>query len=121
MSRPPYASLVCVASIDAGRAHPPRPRLGTGPTLATSAYDLKPPAPPQAQWTFSSKASARRSRSSAPIYLGGHSTTTLPLTAAILALSVACASSMFFLVPRPNVVVTEELIAKAEEEESGML
>jgi DHA1 family bicyclomycin/chloramphenicol resistance-like MFS transporter len=28
---------------------------------------------------------------------------------------------MFFLVPRPTVVVSEELIKKAEEEESGML
>jgi DHA1 family bicyclomycin/chloramphenicol resistance-like MFS transporter len=54
-------------------------------------------------------------------YLGGHSTTTLPLTAAIFALSIACASSMFFLVPRRTVVVSEELMAKAEEEESGML
>ena len=35
-------------------------------------------------------------------YLGGHSTTTLPLTAAIFALSIACASTMFFLVPRPR-------------------
>ena len=33
-------------------------------------------------------------------WLGGHSTTTLPLTAAILALSVACAATMLFLVPR---------------------
>ena len=33
-------------------------------------------------------------------YLGGNSTTTLPLTAAIFALSIACASAMFFLVPR---------------------
>ena len=54
-------------------------------------------------------------------YLGGHSTTTLPLTAAIFALSIACASAMFFLVPRPTVVVSEELMKKAEEEESGML
>jgi DHA1 family bicyclomycin/chloramphenicol resistance-like MFS transporter len=54
-------------------------------------------------------------------YLGGHSTTTLPLTAAIFVLSIACASAMFFLVPRPTVVVSEELIKKAEEEESGML
>ena len=54
-------------------------------------------------------------------YLGGHSTTTLPLTAAIFALSIACASTMFFLVPRRTVVVSEELIKKAEEEESGML
>jgi MFS transporter, DHA1 family, multidrug resistance protein len=54
-------------------------------------------------------------------YLGGHSTTTLPLTAAIFALSVACASAMFFLVPRRDVVVSEELIEKAEEEDSGMM
>ena len=54
-------------------------------------------------------------------YLGGHSTTTLPLTAAIFALSIACASSMFFLVPRRNVVLSEELMERAEEEESGML
>ena len=52
-------------------------------------------------------------------YLGGHSTTTLPLTAAIFALSIACASAMFFLVPRRDVVVSEELMKKAEEEESG--
>src|SRR5262245_20215691 len=54
-------------------------------------------------------------------YLGGHSTTTLPLTSAIFALSVACAATMFFLVPRRDVVVSEELIEKAEEEESGMM
>src|SRR5207253_7890356 len=51
-------------------------------------------------------------------YLGGHSTTTLPLTAAIFALSIACASTMFFLVPRPTVVVSEELMEEAKEEES---
>src|SRR5438445_9891935 len=45
-------------------------------------------------------------------YLGGHSTTTLPLTAAIFALSIACASAMFFPVPRGTVVVSEELMAK---------
>jgi DHA1 family bicyclomycin/chloramphenicol resistance-like MFS transporter len=55
-----------------------------------------------------------------PADLGG-STTTLPLTATIFALSIACASAMFFLVPRPTVVVSEELMAKAEEEESGTL
>jgi DHA1 family bicyclomycin/chloramphenicol resistance-like MFS transporter len=53
--------------------------------------------------------------------LGGHSTTTLPLTAAILALSIACAATMIFIVPRRTVVVSEELLKKAEEEESGML
>jgi DHA1 family bicyclomycin/chloramphenicol resistance-like MFS transporter len=54
-------------------------------------------------------------------YLGGHSTSTLPLTAAILAISIACASTMIFIVPRRNVVVSEAMIEKAEEEEQGML
>jgi DHA1 family bicyclomycin/chloramphenicol resistance-like MFS transporter len=54
-------------------------------------------------------------------YLGGHSTTTLPLTSAIFAISILCASTMIFLVPRRQVIVSEELIEQAEEEESGML
>jgi DHA1 family bicyclomycin/chloramphenicol resistance-like MFS transporter len=54
-------------------------------------------------------------------YLGGHSTTTLPLTCAIFAISILCASSMLLLVPRRDVVVSEELIEQAEEEESGMM
>ena len=54
-------------------------------------------------------------------YLGGHSATTLPLTSAIFALSIACAATMFFLVPRRGVIVSEELIEKAEEEEAGMM
>ncbi|MFH0297360.1 multidrug effflux MFS transporter [Bradyrhizobium sp. 31Argb] len=54
-------------------------------------------------------------------YLGGHSTTTLPLTTAILIISIACASSMIFLVPKRNVVVTEALIERAEEDEAGMM
>jgi MFS transporter, DHA1 family, multidrug resistance protein len=54
-------------------------------------------------------------------WLGGHSATTLPLTSAIFAISIACASSMIFIVPRRIVVVSEELMEKAEEEESGML
>ncbi|HMM93032.1 multidrug effflux MFS transporter [Bradyrhizobium sp.] len=54
-------------------------------------------------------------------YLGGHSTSTLPLTSAIFALSIACVSVMFFIVPRRKVVVSKELVKKAEEEESGML
>jgi MFS transporter, DHA1 family, multidrug resistance protein len=49
-------------------------------------------------------------------YLGGHFTTTLPLTAAVLVLSVACASTMVFIVPRRTQVVSEELIEQAEEE-----
>jgi DHA1 family bicyclomycin/chloramphenicol resistance-like MFS transporter len=54
-------------------------------------------------------------------WLGGHSATTLPLTAAIFVLSVLCASTMIFLVPRRTVVVSEELIEQAEEEEQGMM
>jgi MFS transporter, DHA1 family, multidrug resistance protein len=54
-------------------------------------------------------------------YLGGHSTSTLPLTAAIFAISILCASTMIFIVPRQTLVVSEELIEQAEEEESGML
>jgi DHA1 family bicyclomycin/chloramphenicol resistance-like MFS transporter len=54
-------------------------------------------------------------------YLGGHSTSTLPLTAAIFAISILCAASMIFIVPRRMLVVSEELIEKAEEEEQGMM
>ncbi len=54
-------------------------------------------------------------------YLGGHFTTTVPLNAAVFVLSIACASTMVFLVPRRTVVVSEQLIEQAEEEESGML
>jgi MFS transporter, DHA1 family, multidrug resistance protein len=54
-------------------------------------------------------------------WLGGHFSTTLPLTSAIFVLSVACASTMIFIVPRRTVVVSEELIEQAEEEETGML
>ena len=54
-------------------------------------------------------------------WLGGHFTTPLPLNLAILAVSLACASTMIFLVPRRDVVMSEELMEQAEEEESGML
>src|SRR3954452_16100076 len=54
-------------------------------------------------------------------YLGGHSTTTLPLTSAVLAISLLCACAMIFIVPRREVVVSETLIEQAEEEESGMM
>lgn len=54
-------------------------------------------------------------------YLGGHSTTTLPLTTAILIISIACASSMIFLVPKRNAVVSEEMIEEAEEDEAGVM
>jgi MFS transporter, DHA1 family, multidrug resistance protein len=54
-------------------------------------------------------------------WLGGHFATPVALNLAIVMLSAACASTMIFLVPRRDVVVSEELIEQAEEEESGML
>ena len=54
-------------------------------------------------------------------YLGGHSSTTLPLTSAVLAISLLCACMMIFVVPRRDVVVSDALIEQAEEEESGMM
>src|SRR6266446_6454529 len=54
-------------------------------------------------------------------WLGGDFATPVPLNIAIVALSMACASTMIFLVPRRDVVISEELIEQAEEEESGML
>ncbi|MBR0751436.1 multidrug effflux MFS transporter [Bradyrhizobium jicamae] len=54
-------------------------------------------------------------------YLGGHYASTLPLMSAIFAISVACACTMIFIVPRRDVVVSEELIAQAEEDEGGMM
>lgn len=54
-------------------------------------------------------------------YLGGHTATTLPLTSAVLAISLLCAGMMVFVVPRRDVVVSEELIEQAEEEETGMM
>lgn len=53
-------------------------------------------------------------------YLGGHSATTLPLTSAVLAISLLCACMMIFVVPRREVVVSEQLIEQAEKEETGM-
>jgi len=54
-------------------------------------------------------------------WLGGHFATPVALNAAIVVLSFACASTMIFLIPRRTLVVSEELIEQAEEEESGML
>jgi DHA1 family bicyclomycin/chloramphenicol resistance-like MFS transporter len=54
-------------------------------------------------------------------WLGGHFATPVPLNIAIVVLSIACASTMVFLVPRRDVIVSEELIEQAEEEESGLL
>jgi MFS transporter, DHA1 family, multidrug resistance protein len=53
-------------------------------------------------------------------YLGGHFSTPAPLNAAVFALSLACASTMVFIIPRRHVVVSEELIEQAEEE-TGMV
>lgn len=54
-------------------------------------------------------------------YLGGHFATPLPLNIAMTVLSLACAGTMIFLVPRTSTVATEELIEKAEEEETGLM
>ena len=54
-------------------------------------------------------------------WLGGHFATPVALNAAIVLLSAACASTMIFLIPRRDVVVSEELIEQAEEEESGLM
>lgn len=54
-------------------------------------------------------------------YLGGHFATTVPLNIAIVALSLACASMMMFLIPRRPLVASEALMGKAEEEETGLL
>jgi DHA1 family bicyclomycin/chloramphenicol resistance-like MFS transporter len=54
-------------------------------------------------------------------WCGGHFETTLPLTSAIAVLSIACASTMIVLVPRRTVVVSEQLIEQAEEEEAGVM
>jgi DHA1 family bicyclomycin/chloramphenicol resistance-like MFS transporter len=54
-------------------------------------------------------------------WLGGHFATPVALNLAIFIVSVACASTMVFLVPRRNVVVSEELIEQVEEEEPGLM
>jgi len=54
-------------------------------------------------------------------FLGGHFATPVPLNIAIVVLSAACASTMIFLIPHRKVVLSEALIEKAEEEESGLL
>jgi len=54
-------------------------------------------------------------------WLGGHFGSTLPLTSAMLTLSLACACSMIFLVPRTQMKVTKELIEAAEEDETGVM
>lgn len=54
-------------------------------------------------------------------WLGGHFATPVPLNIALVVLSCGCAAAMVFLVPRRQVVMTEELIENAEGEESGLM
>src|SRR4051812_30739028 len=54
-------------------------------------------------------------------WLGGHFASAVPLNIAIVMLSLACASTMVFLVPRGGALATEELIEQAEEKETGLL
>jgi len=53
-------------------------------------------------------------------WLGGHFTTPVPLNAAVLMLSLTCASTMIFLVPRRS-AMAEALTEKAEKDETGLL
>jgi DHA1 family bicyclomycin/chloramphenicol resistance-like MFS transporter len=54
-------------------------------------------------------------------WLGGHFATPVPLNIALVLLSLGCASTMVFLVPRRTIVVSEELIEAAEDEEAGVM
>jgi DHA1 family bicyclomycin/chloramphenicol resistance-like MFS transporter len=54
-------------------------------------------------------------------WLGGHFATPVPLNIALVLLSLGCASTMVFLVPRRTIMVSEELIEAAEEEEAGVM
>ena len=52
-------------------------------------------------------------------WLGGHFATPVPLNIAIVLLSIACASTMIFLVPRQNVIVSEELMSRRRRKSRG--
>ena len=54
-------------------------------------------------------------------WLGGHFHTAIPLNIALVVLSLGCAASMFFLIPRNGKVATAAMIEKAEGEETGLL
>lgn len=54
-------------------------------------------------------------------YLGGNFQSTLPLTICIVALSLACAATMIFLIPRQRKVLTADVKRKADEEDTGLL
>jgi DHA1 family bicyclomycin/chloramphenicol resistance-like MFS transporter len=54
-------------------------------------------------------------------WLGGHFATPIALNVAVVTISLGCVATMIFLIPRRDVVVSEQLIERAEEEESGLL
>ena len=54
-------------------------------------------------------------------WLGGHFHTAIPLNISLVVLSLGCAASMFFLIPRNGKFATEAMIEKAEGEETGLL
>ncbi|CKY34803.1 Uncharacterised protein [Mycobacterium tuberculosis] len=54
-------------------------------------------------------------------YLGGNFRSTLPLTICIVALSLACAATMIFLIPRQRKVLTADVKRKADQEDTGLL
>ena len=53
-------------------------------------------------------------------YLGGNFRSTLPLTICIVALSLACAATMIFLIPRQRKLLTADAKRKADEEDTGL-
>jgi DHA1 family bicyclomycin/chloramphenicol resistance-like MFS transporter len=54
-------------------------------------------------------------------WLGGHFASPVALNVAVVLISLGCAATMIFIIPRRNVVVSERLIEQAEEEDSGLL
>lgn len=54
-------------------------------------------------------------------YLGGNFRSTLPLTICIVALSLSCAATMIFLIPRQRKLLTADAKRKADEEDTGLL
>ena len=54
-------------------------------------------------------------------YLGGNFRSTLPLTICIVALSLACAATMIFLIRRQRKVLTADVKRKADQEDTGLL
>ncbi len=54
-------------------------------------------------------------------YLGGHFATPLPLNIAVFGFALTCVASMIFLVPRSNLVPTEDLIERAESQEPPVM